>query len=61
MDITNVIHERLQRERLKIKNEIVEMLENGFVFAPCKNDKCEQLFSSGEYCVNCEYEGEHNV
>jgi len=39
---------------LTTKHQIVEMLKNGFVIAPCKNQECEQLFSSDDYCVDCE-------
>jgi hypothetical protein len=39
---------------LQVKQEIVKMLSEGYVLAPCANTECENLFASGTYCVGCD-------
>lgn len=39
---------------LATKKYIVEMLAQGFILAPCETEYCEQLFSSGVFCSDCE-------
>jgi hypothetical protein len=39
---------------LESKRYITEMLAKGFVLAPCATPHCEQLFSSGLFCSDCE-------
>lgn len=38
---------------LKLKQYVVQMLNEGFVLAPCSNEDCDNLFASNVYCVDC--------
>jgi hypothetical protein len=42
------------RTELTLKREIVSLLAEGFVLAPCANPDCEQLFASDVLCAGCE-------